>query len=108
MKTQKGKKSKDRTSDNEGDLTEDEGHTQDIEPQPSTSTEEGPDTIPEDTEESRPYIIEKTTHTRIRKFGIEEFLYQARFKEGLQGNRVADIKDDLHRMFADIMNEVSV
>lgn len=59
-------------------------------------------------EEEKPYFLEKTNHVKVRKYGIEEYSYKARFNDKVKSKRVADMKTDLHNMFSDIMKEVCV
>lgn len=56
---------------------------------------------------NRPYKIQKVSEIKVRKYGIEEYTFKAKFNDELQGNKVADVKDDLNQMFEDIMQEVS-
>ena len=55
----------------------------------------------------RPYIIERISETRARRYNSEEITFRAKFNDDLQGRILLDVTDDLHDMFQDIMDNVS-
>ena len=55
----------------------------------------------------RPYIIERISETRARRYNSEEITFRAKFNDDLQGKKLLDVTDDLHDMFQDIMDNVS-
>lgn len=57
-------------------------------------------------EEIKPYKIQKIQQTVVRKYGVEEYTFRAKFDDELQGTKIIDIKDDLQTMFGDVLEEV--
>jgi len=57
-------------------------------------------------EEKKPYKIQKIHQTVVRKYGVEEYTFRAKFNDDLHGAKVVDVKDDIHAMFSDVMAEV--
>lgn len=57
-------------------------------------------------EETKAYKIEKIHQTVVRKYGVEEYTYKAKFNDEIHGAKIIDIKDDVHSMFSDVMAEV--
>jgi hypothetical protein len=56
----------------------------------------------------KPYNIKKINEKVARKFGVEEYTLQAKFNDdAMQGARLDDIRDEVHHMFEDVMQEIA-
>ena len=56
--------------------------------------------------EQKPYSISQISERKIRKYGVEEYIYKAKFSDELKSQKIIDLRDDLHNMFDDIMTKV--
>jgi hypothetical protein len=54
------------------------------------------------------YNIKKIDEKVARKFGVEEYTLRAKFNnDTLQGARLDDVRDEVHHMFEDVVQEIA-
>jgi hypothetical protein len=61
----------------------------------------------DDEERKKPYEIVKINEEVLRKYGVEEYTFAAKFDESLEGELLADVGDDVHGMFEDVLQRVA-
>ena len=54
----------------------------------------------------KPYTISQVFQRKVKKYGVEEYTYKAKFSDTLKSQNVSDVRDDLYNMFGDIMKKV--
>lgn len=61
----------------------------------------------EDVAEEKAYTIEKVRYTEMRKYGVEDVVFRARFNGEYQREKLIELTDELRDMFAVMLEEVS-
>lgn len=55
----------------------------------------------------KPYVIERISERKARKYNIEEITFRAKFNTDLRGRQLLDVTDELHDLFQEVLDNVS-
>lgn len=55
----------------------------------------------------KPFLVERISEKRIRKYNVEEITYRAKFNHEMEGRKLIDVTEDLQDMFQEILDNIS-